>query len=168
VIPRPDTKYAKSGDVMVAYQVTGEGNPMDLVHAPGTVSHLDLFWDSPDAASNIEVLSSFARLIRFDKRGTGMSDRPPRPATLEERTDDIRAVMDATGSERAFIFGTSEGGSMACVFAATYPERTRGLILWGMQATWIRTDDYPWGVSMEEALANADSRSNLEAQIHFA
>ena len=123
---------------------------------PARVSHLDLFWDSPDAASNIEVLSSFARLIRFDKRGTGMSDRPQGPATLEERTDDIRAVMDAAGSERAFIFGTSEGGSMACVFAATYPERTRGLILWGMQATWIRTDDYPWGVSMEEALAEIE------------
>jgi pimeloyl-ACP methyl ester carboxylesterase len=141
---------------MVAYQVTGEGNPVDLVHAPGTVSHLELFWDIPEAAALIEHLSSFARLIRFDKRGTGMSDRPPGPATLEERTDDIRAVMDATGSERAFVFGTSEGGSMACVFAATYPERTRGLILWGTQATWIRTDDYPWGVSMEEALAQVD------------
>ena len=85
-----------------------------------------------------------------------MSDRPPGPATLEERTDDIRAVMDAAGSERAFIFGSSEGGSMACVFAATYPERTSGLILWGTQATWIRTDDYPWGASREEALAEIE------------
>ena len=145
MIERPETKYARSGDLMVAYQVTGEGNPVDLVHAPGTVSHLELFWDIPEAAAFIERLSSFARLIRFDKRGTGMSDRPPGPATLEERTDDIRAVMDAAGSERAFVFGSSEGGSMACVFAATYPERTSGLILWGTQATWIRTDDYPWG-----------------------
>ncbi len=141
---------------MVAYQVTGEGNPVDLVHAPGTVSHLELFWEIPEAAAFIERLSSFARLIRFDKRGTGMSDRPSGPATLEERTDDIRAVMDAAGSERAFVFGTSEGGSMACVFAATYPERTSGLILWGTQATWIRSDDYPWGVSMEEALAEIE------------
>jgi class 3 adenylate cyclase len=156
VIQRPETKYARSGDVMVAYQVTGEGNPVDLVHAVGTVSHLELFWDIPEAAWLIEQLSSFARLIRFDKRGTGMSDRPPGPATIEERTDDIRAVMDAVGSERAFIFGTSEGGSMACVFAATYPERTAGLVLWGTQATWIQKDDYPWGVTMEEALAEID------------
>ena len=156
MIERPETKYARSGDLMVAYQVTGDGNPVDLVHAPGTVSHLELFWDIPEAAALIERLSSFARLIRFDKRGTGMSDRPPGPATLEERTDDIRAVMDAAGSERAFIFGTSEGGSMACVFAATYPERTSGLILWGTQATWIRSDDYPWGETREDALAEAD------------
>jgi pimeloyl-ACP methyl ester carboxylesterase len=156
VIERPETRYARSGDLMVAYQVTGEGNPVDLVHAPATVSHLELFWDIPEVAGLIERLSSFARLIRFDKRGTGMSDRPPGPATLEERSDDIRAVMDAAGSERAFVFGTSEGGSMACVFAATYPERTGGLILWGTQATWIRSDDYPWGVSMEEALAEIE------------
>ena len=156
MIERPETRYARSGDVMVAYQVTGEGNPVDLVHAPGTVSHLELFWEIPEAAALIEQLSSFARLIRFDKRGTGMSDRPRGPATLEERTDDIRAVMDAAGSERAFVFGTSEGGSMACVFAATYPERTSGLILWGTQAMWIRTGDYPWGVSMEEALAEIE------------
>jgi pimeloyl-ACP methyl ester carboxylesterase len=156
VIERPETRYARSGDVMVAYQITGEGNSVDLVHAPGTVSHLELFWDIPEAASLIERLSSFARLIRFDKRGTGMSDRPPGPATLEERTDDIRAVMDAAGSERAFIFGTSEGGSMACVFAATYPERTSGLVLWGTQATWIRSEDYPWGGSREEFLAEIE------------
>ena len=136
---------------MVAYQITGEGHPVDLVHAPGTVSHLELFWDVAGALELIERLSSFARLIRFDKRGTGMSDRPPGPATLEERTDDIRAVMDAAGSERAFIFGSSEGGSMAAVFAATYPERTSGLILWGTQATWTRADDYPWGFSERRA-----------------
>jgi pimeloyl-ACP methyl ester carboxylesterase len=156
VIERPETWYARSGDLMIAFQVTGEGNPVDLVHAPGTVSHLELFWEVPDASAFIERLSSFARLIRFDKRGTGMSDRPPGPATLEERTDDIRAVMDAAGSERAFVFGTSEGGSMASVFAATYPERTSGLILWGTQATWIRSDDYPWGQPLEEALAEIE------------
>jgi class 3 adenylate cyclase len=156
VIARPETRYARSGDEMVAYQVTGEGNPVDLVQAPGTVSHLELFWEFPEGASLVERLSSFARLIRFDKRGTGMSDRPPGPATLEERTDDIRAVMDAAGSQRAFVFGSSEGGSMACVFAAAHPDRARGLILWGTQAAWIRTDDYPWGVSMEDALAEID------------
>jgi pimeloyl-ACP methyl ester carboxylesterase len=156
VIERPETRYARSGELLIAYQVTGEGNPVDLVHAIGSVSHLELFWDLPGATDMIERLSSFARLIRFDKRGTGMSDRPPGPATLEERTDDIRAVMDAVGSERAFIYGSSEGGSMACVFAATYPERTSGLILWGTQATWIRSDDYPWGAPREEWLAEIE------------
>lgn len=138
---RPETKYAHSGDIMVAYQVTGEGNPIDLVLAPGTVSHLDLDWDG----LLVERLSSFSRLIRFDKRGTGLSDRGVYAATLEERTDDIRAVMDAAQSERAVVFGFSEGGSMACVFAATYPERTRGLLLWGTMPRWVSTDDYPWG-----------------------
>ena len=110
---RPETKYAASGDVMVAYQVTGEVNSVDLVLAPGTASHLELSWEFPEAARLYERLSSFARLIRFDKRGTGMSDRPTDVATLEERTDDIRAVMDAVGSECAFILGNSEGGNMA-------------------------------------------------------
>jgi pimeloyl-ACP methyl ester carboxylesterase len=146
----PETRYAKSGDVTVAYQVTGEENPIDLIWAPGIVSHLDLDWEFPEWASFLRSLSSFARLIRFDKRGTGLSDRGIHAATLEERTDDIRAVMDAAGSERAVIAGDSEGGCMACVFAATYPERTRGLALWGTQARWVQTDDYPWGWSPEE------------------
>jgi pimeloyl-ACP methyl ester carboxylesterase/class 3 adenylate cyclase len=101
-------------------------------------------------ATLLRSLSSFARLIRFDKRGTGLSDRGIHAATLEERTDDIRAVMDAAGSERAVIAGDSEGGCMACVFAATYPERTQGLALWGTQARWVQTDDYPWGWTPEE------------------
>jgi class 3 adenylate cyclase len=150
---RPETRYARSGDVMIAYQVMGEGNPIDLVMAPGTVSHLELVWEWPPVVWLHERLSSFARYIRFDKRGTGMSDRPTDVATLEERTDDIRAVMDAVGSERAFILGYSEGGNMACLFAATYPQRTRGIVLWGVQARWVRTDDYPWGVSLDEQLA---------------
>ena len=95
--------------------------------------------------AQFELLSSFCRLIRFDKRGTGLSDRGVHAATLEERTDDIRAVMDAVGSERAFVMGISEGGCMACVFAATYPQRTRGLLLWGTMPRWVQTDDYPWG-----------------------
>ncbi len=146
---RPDTKYARSGDVRIAYQITGSG-PIDMVIAPGTVSHLDLAWDWPATARFIERLSAFCRLIRFDKRGTGMSDRPTNAATLEERIDDIRAVMDAAGSKDAVIYGVSEGGSMACLFAATYPTRTRAVILWGVQARWIRSEDYPWGQTSEE------------------
>ena len=145
----PETKYALSGDTYVAYQVTGNG-PVDLVWAPGTVSHLDLDWDTPVRAHFFERVSAFCRLIRFDKRGTGLSDRPLKMATLEERTDDIRAVMDAVGSERATILGFSEGASMACLFAATYPARTRSLIVWGGQARWVRADDYPWGQTPED------------------
>ena len=122
----------------------------------GTISHLELFWEFPDAVQMIERLSAFTRLIRFDKRGTGMSDRPAGAPTLEERTDDIRSVMDAAGSERAYILGASEGGNMACVFAGTYPDRTIGLLLFGTQARWIRTADYPWGWSMERAVAEVE------------
>ena len=146
---QPDTRYARSGDVQVAYQVTGEG-PVDLVMAPGTASHLDLDWEWPEKADFLTRLGSFCRLIRFDKRGTGLSDRPTDAATLEERTDDIRAVMDAAGTDRAFIFGYSEGANLAALFGATYPERTRGLLLWGAQARWTRADDYPWGVTRAE------------------
>jgi class 3 adenylate cyclase/pimeloyl-ACP methyl ester carboxylesterase len=147
---QPDTKYAKSGDVRVAYQVTGEG-PVDLVLAPGTASHLDLDWEWPEKARFLERLGSFCRLIRFDKRGTGLSDRPTDAATLEERMDDIRAVMDAAGSDRAVVFGYSEGANLALLFAATYPQRARALVLWGAQARWIKADDYPWGPTREEA-----------------
>jgi len=109
----PKTYYARSDDVLIAYQVTGDG-PVDIVMAPGTMSHLDLDWEIPRRALFFERFSRFCRLIRFDKRGTGLSDRPVKMATLEERTDDIRAVMDAVGIERANVFGVSEGGSMAC------------------------------------------------------
>ena len=142
---RPPVLYARSGEVAIAYQITGEGNAVDLVWAPGTVSHLALGWERPPIARTIERLSRFSRLIRFDKRGTGMSDRITKAATLEERTDDIRAVMDAARSRAAVVFGLSEGGSMACVFAAQYPKRTRGLIVWGCQATWIKKEGHPWG-----------------------
>jgi len=140
----PETSYARSGDFYIAYQVIGTG-PVDVVLAPGTVSHLDLDWESPTRANFFERMSDFCRLIRFDKRGTGLSDRPVNMATLEERTDDIRAVMDAADAKQAAIFGASEGASMACLFAATYPERTRSLLVWGAQARWIRASDYPWG-----------------------
>jgi class 3 adenylate cyclase len=144
------TRYAKSGDVSVAYQVTGEGD-VDLIWAPGTASHLDLDWEWPPRAGLLERIGAFSRLIRFDKRGTGLSDRVTDAATLEERTDDIRAVLDAVGSERPVVLGASEGANMACLFAATYPERTRALVIWGGQARWIRTEDYPWGQTRQEA-----------------
>ena len=145
----PPVRYAKSGDVHIAYQVLGDA-PVDLVLAPGTVSHLDLWWESPYWARLFERMASFSRLILFDKRGTGLSDRPVTVATLEERIDDIRAVMDAVGSERAHVFGLSEGGSMACLFAATYPSRTRSLVLYGTAPRWSRAPDYPWQQTEEE------------------
>jgi pimeloyl-ACP methyl ester carboxylesterase len=145
----PKTKYARSGDVHIAYQITGNG-PFDVVWAPGTMSHLDLDWEIPQRALFFERFSQFCRLIRFDKRGTGLSDRPVKMATLEERTDDIRAVMDDVGIERAHIFGVSEGGSMACLFAATYPQRVNSLLVWGAQARWIASPDHPWGQTQEQ------------------
>jgi pimeloyl-ACP methyl ester carboxylesterase/class 3 adenylate cyclase len=126
----PQTRYARSGDVNIAYQVVGDG-PLDLVFVPGFVSHLDLQWADPRIARFLEKLASFSRLIMFDKRGTGLSDPVAGPAPLEDRMDDVRAVMDAAGSERAALFGLSEGGPMSVLFAATYPERTRALVLCG-------------------------------------
>src|SRR3972149_5634347 len=121
----PETRYARSGDVYIAYQVVGDG-PRDLVFVMGWVTHLELFWDEPSVVRFMERLASFSPLILFDKRGTGVSDRVPLSElpTLEQRMDDVRAVMDAAGSERAAIFGVSEGGPMSALFAATYPERT--------------------------------------------
>jgi pimeloyl-ACP methyl ester carboxylesterase/class 3 adenylate cyclase len=130
----PQTRYAKSGDVNIAYQVAGDG-PFDLVFVPGFISHLDLQWADPRIARFLEKLASFSRLIMFDKRGTGLSDPVAAPAPLEDRMDDVRAVMDAAGSERAALFGLSEGGPMSILFAATYPERTRALILCGTFAS---------------------------------
>jgi class 3 adenylate cyclase len=126
----PATKYAQSGDVFIAYQISGHG-PIDIVFAPGFISHLELMWDEPRHARFLHGLESFARLIRFDKRGTGLSDRSVGFPTLDERIDDIRAVMDAAGSSRAVLLGVSEGGAMTQLFAATYPERVSGLILMG-------------------------------------
>ena len=150
MIAMPPVRYARSGSVSIAYQVTGEGHGVDLVLAPGTASHLTHQWQRLGAAPPlVERLSRFSRLIRFDKRGTGMSDRATDVPTLEERADDIRAVMDACNSHEAVILGASEGGSMACMFAAMHPERTRSLIVWGCQAAFIRSADYPWGVTRE-------------------
>ena len=126
----PKTQYAKSGDIRIAYQVVGEG-PFDLVFVPGFISNLDAAWEEPYRARVWTRLASFARLILFDKRGTGLSDRTVGVPTLEERMDDVRAVMDAVGSQQAALFGISEGGAMSILFAATYPERTRALVLYG-------------------------------------
>src|SRR5215471_8113097 len=122
-------KYARAGDVHIAYRVFGDG-PRDLVLIPGTLSHVEMFWEFPVNQYLLKRLTSFARVIVFDKRGQGLSDRVGEQ-TLEERIGDVRAVMDAAGSRRATIYGWSEGGSMSLMFAATYPDRTSGLALCG-------------------------------------
>ena len=144
----PETRYARSGDVGIAYQVVGEGE-MDLVVAFPFISHLDLLWENPAQAHFMRRLGSFARVILFDRRGVGLSDPVGKPATLEERMDDVRAVMDAAGSERAALLGMSEGSTMCMLFAATYPERTAALVLWGAMARSTRADDYPWAPERE-------------------
>jgi len=140
-VKAPETRYARSGDVHIAYQVLGEG-PLDLVFVPGFVSNLDHHWEDPGFAHLLHRLASFCRLIQFDKRGTGLSDRVPVTdlPSLEARMDDVRAVLDAVGAKRAALFGASEGGPLAMLFAATYPERTRALVLYGAYAhfhSWV-------------------------------
>ncbi|HEY8817141.1 MAG TPA: adenylate/guanylate cyclase domain-containing protein [Candidatus Dormibacteraeota bacterium] len=127
---QPKTSYARNGDVNIAYQVVGDG-PLDLVLVPGFISHLDLGWSYPEVVAFLRRLASFSRLILFDKRGTGLSDPAPGLPTLEERMEDLHAVLDAAGSERAALFGVSEGGPMSILFAATYPERTTAMIIYG-------------------------------------
>jgi pimeloyl-ACP methyl ester carboxylesterase len=145
----PAVRYAKSGDVNIAYSIVGEG-PFDLVFVSGWVlSVLESAWEGP-AADTLSRLASFSRLILFDKRGTGLSDRATGISDLETRMDDIRAVMDAAGSKRAAIMGVSEGGPMTLLFAATYPERTAAAILYGTGPSNVKAEDYPWGVSREE------------------
>ncbi len=145
----PETRYAKSGDLNIAYQVSGDG-PFDLVFIPGYVTHLELHWDIPSFVPVLDRLGSFARLIRFDKRGTGMSDRVSGAPTLEARMDDVRAVMDAVGSRRAAFYGLSEGAAMALLFAATYPDRTAALVVRSAFPRRMWAPDYPWGRTEEE------------------
>lgn len=151
------TQYAKSGDVNVAYQVIGEG-PRDLVYVPGWISNVEVIWEEPSMARFFRRLASFSRLILFDKRGTGLSDPVPlgELPSLEERMDDVRAVMDTVGSEKATLFGHSEGGNMCILFAATYPERTEGLILLSSYAKRIPSEDYPWAPSTEDRTAEIE------------
>jgi class 3 adenylate cyclase len=147
----PEIRYARNGDVSLAYQVTGEG-PLDVVLVSGFVSHQEVMWEEPAAARLAARIESFARLIRYDKREQGLSDRLGRPPTLEESMDDLRAVMDAAGSERAALFGISEGGPMCQLFAATFPERVTALVLYGTYCRMIEGDGYDIGVP-DEVLA---------------
>jgi pimeloyl-ACP methyl ester carboxylesterase len=144
-----ETRYALSGDVHIAYQLTGDG-PFDLVFVPGFVTHMELQWKLPALPDFLKDLGSFSRLIRFDKRGTGMSDPVSGAPSLETRMDDVRAVMDAVGSRRAAFYGLSEGAAMAILFAATYPERTAALVVRSCSPRTMWASDYPWG-RMEEA-----------------
>jgi class 3 adenylate cyclase len=185
-VARPDTRYARSGDVHIAYQVFGAGE-VDLVLVNGYLAHLDLGWEHPPTARFLEGLGAFARVINFDRRGSGLSDPVAEPPTLEERMDDVRAVMDAAVSERAALMGISEGVTMCILFAATYPERTRALVSWGGMARSTEAPDYPWaspaaalvdasvelvaphwgqGASIE--FAAPSQASDPEARAHFA
>jgi pimeloyl-ACP methyl ester carboxylesterase len=176
---KPATKYAKSSDVHIAYRVFGDG-PRDIVLIPGTISHVELYWELPIMEHVLKRLTSFARVIVFDKRGQGLSDRVAEQ-TLEERIDDVRAVMDAADSDRATIYGWSEGGPMSLMFAATYPERTSALVLYG---TYPSIKEEPWGVTREQfeafqgvlethwgegilVLVNAPSRVNDQAFVQW-
>ena len=155
--PVPETRYAKSGEVNIAYQVVGDGQ-FDLVYVPGWISNIELMWEEPSHAHLLRRLASFSRVILFDKRGTGLSDPVPvdRLPTLEQRMDDVRAVMDAAESERAAIFGSSEGGLMSVLFAATYPERTRALVTLGIYAKRLWSEDYRWAPTPEARAAEIE------------
>jgi pimeloyl-ACP methyl ester carboxylesterase/DNA-binding winged helix-turn-helix (wHTH) protein len=149
VVEVPETHYARSGDVNIAYQVVG-GGPIDLVFVMGWVSHLEYFWAEPSFARFLNRLAAFSRLILIDKRGTGLSDRVTELPTLEQRMDDLRAVMDEVGSSQAALVGVSEGGPMCALFAATYPEKTRALVMIGTYAKRLWEPDYPWAPTREQ------------------
>src|SRR6476469_8032255 len=140
----PATHYVKSDDVHIAYQVVGNG-PQDLLFAPGFVSHVEALWQVPARSAFFRRLASFSRLILFDKRGTGMSDRGSQIFTLEQRMHDVQSILNEVGSERAALFGISEGGPMSLLYAATYSERTSALVLYGAYAKRSWSTDYPFG-----------------------
>ena len=144
----PRTRYARSGDAHIAYQVFGSGD-VDLVFVPGFVSNVEQYWEVPRIREFLERLGSFARVVIFDKRGTGLSDPVAEPPSLEQRMDDMQAVMDAAGLDRAALFGISEGGPASVLFAATYPERTTALVIYGSTPRFRADDDAPWGASDE-------------------
>jgi len=145
----PPTRYVKSDDVHIAYQILGEGS-LDLLLVPGFVSNVEAIWQMPESAAFLRRLASFCRLILFDKRGTGMSDRSSQIFTLEQRMHDVQAILDEIGSERAALFGASEGGPMSLLYAASYPERTSALILYGSYAKRTWAPDYPIGWKDEQ------------------
>jgi len=151
VVPTPTTRYARSGDANIAYQVVGDG-PFDLVWVPGWISNVEVGWEVPEYRHFLTRLASFSRLILFDKRGTGLSDPVPLQDLphLEQRMDDVRAVLDAAGSTSAAVFGASEGGNLSTLFAATYPDRVRALVLAASYAKRVRSPDYPWAPTREE------------------
>ncbi len=167
----PPVRYADSSGVEIAYQVLGDG-PLDVVWVAGAITHLGVLWEHPGYRRFCEQLASFSRLIVFDKRGMGLSEHT-RAGTLEERMDDVRAVMDAAGSERAALLGVSEGGPMSILFAATYPERTRALLLIGAEVKEERTEDWPWGdatwAEFESSVATIAERwgDGLSAPLFF-
>ena len=144
-----DVHYARSGDLRIAYATFGDG-PVDFVFVPGWVSHLESWWEADAPARFFRRIASFSRLIMFDKRGTGLSDHFTGVPTLEERSDDVRAVMEAVGSTAAFLCGLSEGGPMSVLFSAAYPDRTRGLILIGSNVRIVKSPDWPYGKTPEE------------------
>ncbi|MCH7899967.1 MAG: adenylate/guanylate cyclase domain-containing protein [Acidobacteria bacterium] len=164
----PTTQYAKVGDLHIAFQVVGDG-PLDLVFVPGWVSNVELGWEEPRQASFLRSLASFARLILFDKRGTGLSDPVPidRPPTLEDRMADVNAVMDAANVDRGALFGFSEGGAMSALFGATYPDRISSLVLWGATPRISWADDWPWGVTRSEGIAQLKSVESGQFNEHF-
>jgi class 3 adenylate cyclase len=165
----PETRYARSGDVSIAYQVLGEG-PFDVIITPGAISHVELQWETAGWAALVQGAAEHARVMVFDKRGTGLSDRIVGAATLEERSDDIRAVMDAVGSERAALIGVSEGAPMSTVFAASHPERASALVLYGGLARALWAPDYLFGdteremrKAIEEGIEQFETPGGLEA-----
>jgi len=146
---RPEVKYTASGDIQIAYVVIGEG-PVDILYVCGYITHMEHMWELPEFASFFEEQASFSRVILFDRRGVGLSERVGYPPTMEDTMDDILAVMRATGSKHPVLVGYLEGGPNSILFAATYPERVSGLILYGTCAKWTRSDDYPWMITQEQ------------------
>jgi len=163
----PETRYARSGDVSIAYQVVGDG-PFDVVFVPPSSSHVELIWTVQNLRMLLERLASFSRVLVFDKRGTGMSDPVAGAPSLETRMDDVRAVMDAADSERAALIGWSEGVHMSALFAATFPERAWALVLYGGSARELRAPDYAWGPSETEALRMIEDQRRASEQPGFA
>src|SRR5947209_6085499 len=145
----PETRYARSGDLYIAYQVVGDG-PIDLVYVPGGISQVEHDWEEPGVARYFNRLAAFSRLIMFDRRGAGLSDPVASGPTLEEQMDDVVAVMNAAGSEQAAIFAQLEGGAMAALFAATHPERTKALVLYEAQPRMSWAPDYHWAIKRED------------------